>query len=89
MTITEAVRRLTEERLALGLSLRDVVVAQTNGLTRSAGLSLATLSRYERGTTEPDFHHLEAWAGALGYDLVVELRPRPGKAALEASHGRP
>jgi transcriptional regulator with XRE-family HTH domain len=81
VTLNEAVRFLCDERARLGLSLRDVAAAQPSGLTATRGSSVATLHRYESGRTVPNLEDLEAWAGALGYDVVLTLRRRAGRSA--------
>lgn len=62
------VTRLTEIRLAWGLSLEYIA--------NKIGCSYFTLIHMESGQKQPNFKTLIRWASALGYDL--SLRPQQG-----------
>lgn len=65
--------------------IRELCV-QLHGLRKRDGVSLdvladkseidkSTLSKYERGVLCPKFDTLKKWAGVLGHDLTMEIRP--------------
>jgi ribosome-binding protein aMBF1 (putative translation factor) len=62
--------RVTEERMAKGLSQREL--AELVGTTQSA------IARLERGGRPPRIDTLLNIADALDCELVVELKPRTG-----------
>lgn len=45
-----------------------------DGLSDAIGVAKNSLSRWETGTNTPGLVMLRAWAGALGYDLVLVKR---------------
>ena len=72
---------LTMHRIVHGLTLRDV------GEACRPELAASTVMRYERRETTPSLDALNAWAGALGFELHVSLRPRGAAPAEEAGRG--
>jgi transcriptional regulator with XRE-family HTH domain len=55
--------RLTEVRLAWGLSIREVAAR--------IGCDEETLGKYERGKIFPKGRYLVKWAEVLGYELSI------------------
>lgn len=45
-----------------------------SGVSRDADLSQQSICRWEMGDVVPRLDNLAAWAGALGYDLVLRQR---------------
>lgn len=45
-----------------------------DGLSDAIGVAKNSVSRWETGTNTPGLAMLRAWAGALGYDLVLVKR---------------
>lgn len=45
-----------------------------DGLSDAIGVAKNSLSRWETGASTPGLAMLRAWAGALGYDLVLVKR---------------
>lgn len=68
MTFADVVDFLTAERARQGRSQREVAL--------SLGLTQAAVSMYESRARRGSLDWLQAWAAALGYDLVIELRKR-------------
>ena len=65
---------LREARAAAGLSRR--------ALAAKAGVPTSTVSRIEKGLSDPTLGMLARLVGATGSDLVVEYRPRDDRLSL-------
>lgn len=65
---------LREARAAAGLSRR--------ALAAKAGVPTSTVSRIEKGLSDPTLGMLARLVGAAGSDLVVEYRPRDDRLSL-------
>ena len=71
---------LTAIRRRSGLGLRE--------LARRAGTSHATLRAYETGVKDPRVDTVARIAAAAGFDLDLELAPRPDAGAAREAKGR-
>jgi len=81
LTQEQVIDFLTMHRIVHGLTLREVAEACTPEIAAS------TVMRYERRESTPTLDGLAAWAGALGFELDVSLKPRVAAPPEEGDGG--